>query len=223
MKAKRPYCRVMMVNSTPPASQRFFANRECAFYPCHAGADPAAFNCLFCFCPLYAMKDCGGNPGFTAKGVKDCSGCLFPHDPAHYDDVIAALSRAARAGGEPAQAGETGPALDVDGLLARLEHNKPFVVQLLGVFLDDCPKKLAALAEAVEQDDQELAGRLVHSIKGTAMTIEAGPLLESASRAESRIKAGQDVRDLLPGLMRTAHRTIGEATCARAALAAPPP
>ena len=40
----------------------FFSNKECEYFPCHAGADPENFNCLFCYCPLYALGDkCGGN------------------------------------------------------------------------------------------------------------------------------------------------------------------
>ena len=68
----------------------FFRNRECEFFPCHAGADPERFNCLFCFCPLYRMADCGGNY-VNHDGVKDCTGCLYPHDPAHYDEICARL------------------------------------------------------------------------------------------------------------------------------------
>ena len=33
----------------------FFSNRECEYFPCHKGADPENFNCLFCYCPLYAL------------------------------------------------------------------------------------------------------------------------------------------------------------------------
>ena len=39
---------------------KFFAHRQCEFFPCHQGADPERFNCLFCFCPLYLVPDCGG-------------------------------------------------------------------------------------------------------------------------------------------------------------------
>lgn len=65
-----------------------FSNRECEYYPCHKGADPEAFSCLFCYCPLYALgRKCGG--AFTyANGVKDCSACLLPHVPDNYDKVI---------------------------------------------------------------------------------------------------------------------------------------
>ena len=40
----------------------YFSNKECEYFPCHKGADPENFNCLFCYCPLYALGDkCGGN------------------------------------------------------------------------------------------------------------------------------------------------------------------
>ena len=46
-------------------------------------------NCLFCFCPLYALgEDCGGNYCYTAEGVKDCSGCTLPHRPEGYDFIL---------------------------------------------------------------------------------------------------------------------------------------
>ena len=58
----------------------FFQNRDCEFFPCHETAHPENFNCLFCYCPLYALgKDCGGNFRILESGVKDCSGCLRPH------------------------------------------------------------------------------------------------------------------------------------------------
>ena len=68
----------------------FFQNRACEFFPCHKGADPENFNCLFCYCPLYALgKKCGGNCSFTESGIKDCSGCLVPHRRENYGRIIA--------------------------------------------------------------------------------------------------------------------------------------
>lgn len=58
----------------------FFCNTDCKYFPCHAGADPEQFNCLFCYCPLYTLGDqCGGNFRRTPSGIKDCSDCLIPH------------------------------------------------------------------------------------------------------------------------------------------------
>ena len=68
----------------------FFQNRECEFFPCHKGAEPENFNCLFCYCPLYALgKKCGGNCSFTESGIKDCSGCLVPHRRENYGRIVA--------------------------------------------------------------------------------------------------------------------------------------
>ena len=40
----------------------YFSHRECEYFPCHPGADPDNFNCLFCYCPLYVLgADCGGS------------------------------------------------------------------------------------------------------------------------------------------------------------------
>ena len=45
---------------------KFFQNTKCEYYPCHKLENEADFNCLFCFCPLYMLKDkCGGNFTYT--------------------------------------------------------------------------------------------------------------------------------------------------------------
>ena len=70
------------------ANYDFFQNRECDYFPCHKGADPETFNCLFCYCPLYALgEDCGGNLTYTEDGIKDCSNCLRPHRKECYGDI----------------------------------------------------------------------------------------------------------------------------------------
>ena len=67
----------------------FFANKECECFPCHEKADKENFSCLFCYCPLYALKDeCGGNFFYNEKGYKDCSNCLVPHKRENYGFMI---------------------------------------------------------------------------------------------------------------------------------------
>ena len=49
----------------------FFSHKQCEYYPCHEGADAEQFNCLFCYCPLYALGEkCGGNFRITEDGIK---------------------------------------------------------------------------------------------------------------------------------------------------------
>lgn len=66
----------------------FFQNRECEFFPCHETSKPEDFNCLFCYCPLYALgKKCGGHFKYGENGIKDCSACMLPHRRGNYDYV----------------------------------------------------------------------------------------------------------------------------------------
>ena len=68
---------------------KFFQNRQCEYFPCHKGVPEEDFNCLFCFCPLYALgKSCGGNCRYTEEGCKDCSKCTFPHQRRNYEAVV---------------------------------------------------------------------------------------------------------------------------------------
>ena len=73
-------------------SHRFFENRECQYFPCHKGLKE--FNCMFCYCPLYNIEDCPGNPGYKEKDgkkIKVCVECAFPHKPENYDVVVKVL------------------------------------------------------------------------------------------------------------------------------------
>ena len=68
---------------------RFFQHRACEFFPCHKTDRPEDFNCLFCYCPLYALgRKCGGNFRYLENGVKDCSDCLIPHARKNYDIIV---------------------------------------------------------------------------------------------------------------------------------------
>lgn len=67
----------------------FFQNTECEYFPCHKIDDNKEFNCLFCYCPLYALgEDCNGNYHYTSKGVKNCRDCSFPHIKDNYKKVL---------------------------------------------------------------------------------------------------------------------------------------
>ena len=71
---------------------KFFQNSKCEFFPCHQCADSESFNCLFCYCPLYALgENCGGNFSYTEQGIKDCSECLRPHRKDAFDSIMAKM------------------------------------------------------------------------------------------------------------------------------------
>ena len=68
---------------------KFFQHRECEFFSCLKTEDEETFNCLFCYCPLYALgENCGGNFKYTEDGIKDCSDCLVPHKRKNYEYIM---------------------------------------------------------------------------------------------------------------------------------------
>ncbi len=75
----------------------FFQHKECEYFPCHQVGDMKNFNCLFCFCPLYALgEQCGGNFQILENGIKDCSACTMPHQKENYGMVMERLQRLKR-------------------------------------------------------------------------------------------------------------------------------
>lgn len=72
---------------------KFNQHRSCEFFPCHQGLAEEKFNCLFCYCPLYLLKeDCGGNFSYTENGIKNCSECTAPHNGTKgYDHVMSKM------------------------------------------------------------------------------------------------------------------------------------
>lgn len=79
---------------------RFYQNKGCKYFPCHdlveSDLSKALFNCMFCYCPLYALgKDCGGNfkiiKSKDGKLIKDCSDCVLPHRPEMYEYITQKL------------------------------------------------------------------------------------------------------------------------------------
>ena len=71
---------------------KFFQNRECEYFPCHKVKDDKDFNCLFCYCPLYGLKDkCGGNFKYLDSGIKSCEACLKPHTRNSYDHIMSKI------------------------------------------------------------------------------------------------------------------------------------
>ena len=83
------------------ASERYFENVACPYYPCHKRDEAAQgkevhLNCLFCYCPLYFLKEkCGGD--FVMKnGVKSCIGCSRPHIASNFDEIERTLKEVSK-------------------------------------------------------------------------------------------------------------------------------
>ncbi len=77
------------------ASETYFSNTDCKYFPCHTPADREDFNCLFCYCPLYGMESCPGTPkvvaGKDGEMIRDCSDCIYPHKAEHFRMIVELL------------------------------------------------------------------------------------------------------------------------------------
>lgn len=73
------------------AASDYFENHECKYYPCH---ESEHINCLFCFCPLYRLDNCPGNPVYIQKEdkkIKSCVNCTYPHQRDNYKAIMKLL------------------------------------------------------------------------------------------------------------------------------------
>lgn len=79
---------------------KFSQHRKCEYFPCHSLKNENDFNCLFCYCPLYMLKDkCGGNFKYT-NNIKDCSDCKIPHTKKAYDYIMKKMGDVIKIGSE---------------------------------------------------------------------------------------------------------------------------
>jgi len=78
------------MENTEKTYYKHFTNEKCEYYPCHNMPEGEQINCMFCYCPLYALgKECGGDFTYTEKGRKNCAGCTKPHGKDGYEHVMA--------------------------------------------------------------------------------------------------------------------------------------
>jgi len=70
---------------------KYIKNKDCEYFPCHK-VKGDYFNCMFCYCPLYALGDkCGGNFVYLEYGIKDCSNCMLPHKEGGYEYIMSKM------------------------------------------------------------------------------------------------------------------------------------
>jgi|GEM_PF-1087511 len=89
--------------------------------------------------------------------------------------------------------------IDSKAGLARVGGNVKLYRDLLKKFVRDTARGHQEIVEALEKNDQELARRLAHTIKGTAGNIGATELYDAAAAVEDAVAHGN--RETLPGAM----------------------
>jgi len=74
--------------------------------------------------------------------------------------------------------------VDLDALRARVDGDDQLLQEVIAMFLNDCPQRLAALQRAVEAGDADAIRVAAHAIKGAAGNLAAMPLFNAASTLE---------------------------------------
>ncbi len=75
--------------------------------------------------------------------------------------------------------------VDVDLLLAHVDGDRELVQELIQVFLDDCPRMIQDVRDAVVQTDADKLRSAAHTLKGAACNFGAEPVVESAQKLEN--------------------------------------
>jgi HPt (histidine-containing phosphotransfer) domain-containing protein len=83
------------------------------------------------------------------------------------------------------------PILDEADLLERLGDDAELVAEVLAVFLEDAPVRLAAIHAALAQRDAAELRAAAHALKGAAASIAAIRLFEAAQALEHTSHDGQ--------------------------------
>jgi two-component system sensor histidine kinase/response regulator len=80
--------------------------------------------------------------------------------------------------------------IDLVGATARLEGDVKLLKDIAGLFLDECPRLLAKLKDAVDRRDSEVIERTAHTIKGSVSNFVAVNAMQAAQKLEQMGRAG---------------------------------
>eukprot|EP00831_Metopus_contortus_P041639 TRINITY_DN32714_c0_g1_i1.p4 TRINITY_DN32714_c0_g1~~TRINITY_DN32714_c0_g1_i1.p4 ORF type:complete len:132 (-),score=28.92 TRINITY_DN32714_c0_g1_i1:47-442(-) len=79
---------------------------------------------------------------------------------------------------------------DVPQFMASLAEDEELARELIAAFLEDGPKRVVALSDALAAEDAEGVSRLAHSLKGMCGVVHAGSLAEMALNMEYASRGG---------------------------------
>ena len=137
----------------------------------------------------HAMK--GDRERCIEAGMDD-----YVSKPIQAGDLAAAIERwifgraQAQKGDKPDEVKNKIPVFDKAALLRRVDGDEEFLADLVGLFLQDIPKQMNMLEEALGNNNASLCERLAHSIKGSSANLGAESIRMVASEMEAAGKNG---------------------------------
>ncbi|PXY00056.1 hybrid sensor histidine kinase/response regulator [Halomonas sp. LBP4] len=92
--------------------------------------------------------------------------------------------------GAPSGDGEAVPCLDREEALRRLEGNRELLDEMVELFLDECPRLMQEIEEAIARDDAATLRRAAHTLKGSAQVVGGQALGAAALQLEALARSG---------------------------------
>jgi PAS domain S-box-containing protein len=89
---------------------------------------------------------------------------------------------------EQAAAGDE--VFDVPAALERVEGDRPFLIEIIGMFREELSKQISALHEAIEKCDSGAVVAEAHGIKGAANNLSANRIAAVAAEIETKAESG---------------------------------
>jgi two-component system, sensor histidine kinase and response regulator len=80
--------------------------------------------------------------------------------------------------------------IDHEALLAGVDGNRRLLCELVSVFLEDSPKQIAQIQEAIRRGDSKELARAAHTLKGSIGNFAAKRAFAAAQRLEATSRSG---------------------------------
>ncbi len=85
------------------------------------------------------------------------------------------------------------PPINMDRMREASLDDHEFMCELIGIFLDDAPRQVESLRQAIERQDSGAVLRTAHRIKGASTNLGADSLAALCARLEQDGRSGHTV------------------------------
>jgi len=122
-----------------------------------------------------------GMDGYISKPI---------HPPALFDEIRRCLAETGRNKMPKTELHEPSEYIDRRSLLERVEGDHELLAEMITLFLEDAPRLLAAMRDALARSDMPVLERTAHSMKGAASNLSAPVTTAAAFELEKSAKSG---------------------------------
>ena len=123
----------------------------------------------------------GGMDGYISK----------PIDPrALFAEIERCVGKGERSAAMAMQSSQQTEKLDRASLLERVEGDQELLTEMIHLFLEDAPRQLAAMQDALQGGEASVLERAAHSLKGAASNLSAHVTVAAALELEKSARNG---------------------------------